>query len=64
MTFCLPFGTGCIMTYEAYDYDTDELDNMVPQDLALLVLNMIDNEMPVPTDFLARLHKAGIFIDN
>ena len=47
-----------------YDLDTPELDDMGPKDLALLVLTMIDNEMPVPTDFLARLHRAGIFIDN
>ena len=47
-----------------YDYDTQELDDMGPKDLALIVLTMIDNEMPVPTDFLARLHRAGIFIDN
>lgn len=53
-----------MMTANAYDFDTDELDNMVPQDLALLCLTLIDHEMPVPTDFIARLHQAGIFIDN
>lgn len=69
MTFCMPFGTWCLMTITEdeesfYDLDTPELDDMGPKDLALLVLTMIDHEMPVPTDFLARLHQAGIFIDN
>lgn len=47
-----------------YDMDTDEIDNLRPTDLALICLELIDNEMPVPVDFLARLHKAGIYIDN
>jgi hypothetical protein len=49
---------------EIYDIDTDALDNLNPKDLALIVCNLIDHEMPVPVDFIARLHKAGIYIDN
>lgn len=49
---------------QVYDMETDDIDNLLPQDLFLIVLSLIENEMPVPADFFARLHKAGIYIDN
>lgn len=46
-----------------YDEDTD-FDGVSPLDLYNLARELDRNQMPIPTDLIARLNNAGIYIAN
>lgn len=46
-----------------YDEDTD-FDGMQPLDLYNLAKELDRRHMPIPTDLIARLNNAGIYIAN
>ena len=46
-----------------YDEDTD-FDGMQPLDLYNLAKELDRRHMPIPTDLIARLNDAGIYIAN
>ena len=44
---------------EAYDVSVDDVTAM---DCALIAGMLLDMDMPVPTDVIAKAHKGGIYI--
>lgn len=43
-------------------YDMQTIENMTPMDALIVAGLLLDSEMPVPTDIIAKAHSGGLYI--